>query len=83
MRRPNSSSLSAGESNKTPDLTHYSKKSLNCAAATTMTHIYLNMRKKTYEFPQTEIIYVQQEHNFATYNKDNNQKPFEDGDVDF
>ncbi len=48
-----------------------------------MTHIYLNMRKKTYEFPQTEIIYVQQEHNFATYNRDNNQKPFEDGDVDF
>ena len=41
------------------------------------------MRRITYEAPEAEVILVSQEHNFATYNRDNNQKPFEDGDVDF
>ena len=44
---------------------------------------YPIMRKIIYEAPEAEVILVSQEHNFATYNKDNNQKPFEDGDVDF
>jgi len=41
------------------------------------------MRKIIYEAPEAEVILVSQEHNFATYNDDGNQKLKDEGDVDF
>ena len=42
------------------------------------------MIKKTYlEAPSAELIVVRFEENIMSYNNDNNEKPVDDGDVDF
>ncbi len=41
------------------------------------------MIKNNYEQPSAELIFVRFEENIMSYNNDNNEKPVDDGDVDF